>query len=168
MFALMARSVALLLVCVYVVTLAGCDRGAMMANHQQDATWTVRTTPGPQASFVQEVRTAADVNQQGASAHPTVRFSVHQPIYVLCVVRGVTEGDAHRLSVRWLLNGALAPVSGAHSSILVTRNGPVAFTLPYPLPGDGVAKLYWGEPIGDNNDAAHEAFLAQAVAFTVQ
>jgi hypothetical protein len=168
MFALLARTVALLLVCVCVVTLAGCDRGMIMANHQQDATWTPRTTPGPQASFVQEARTTADVNQQGASAHPAVRFSVHQPIYVLCVVRGVKEGDAHRLSVRWLLNGALVPVSGAHSSILVTRNGPVAFTLTYPLPGDGAAKLYWDEPIGDNNDAANDAFLAQVVAFNVQ
>ena len=168
MFALTAHSVALLLVCGFVGTLAGCDRGTMMANHQQDATWTVRSTSGPQASFVHEVHTAADVNQQGASAHPTVRFSVHQPIYVACVVRGVKEGDAHRLSVRWLLNGALAPVAGAHSSILVTRNGPVAFTLIYPLPGDGMAKLYWDEPVGDNNDAANDAFLAQAVAFTVQ
>jgi hypothetical protein len=125
-------------------------------------------TPGPQAQFVQHVTTAADVDKHGLSPHPATYFSVNQSIYVIGVVQGVKPGDAHRLSVRWLLNGALAPVSGAHSSTLILRDGPFSFTLTYPLPGSGAARLYWDEPVGDNNDAANEAFLAQAVTFIVQ
>lgn len=127
-----------------------------------------RPTPGPQAPFVQQVVTAQGVDQNGRPIHPTSQFSVGTPVYVVFLVRGVMPGQPHRVSIRWLLQGQLVQVAGAHASMLVTRDGPASFSLTYPAPGLGMARLYWDEPVNDNSDVPNERFLAQAIAFTIQ
>lgn len=80
----------------------------------------------------------------------------------------MTAGERHRLSVRWLLDGKLVQVAGAHSSALVMDNGTVSFSAIYPSPGAGTAGVYWDEPVGDNNDFPHDNFLAQTISFTIR
>jgi hypothetical protein len=88
-------------------------------------------------------------------------------VYLVCAVEGVTAGERHRLSVRWLLDGRLVQVSGAHSSSLVMRNGNVSFSMIYPSPGTGSVGVYWDEPVGDNNDFPNDNFLVQTSSFTM-
>lgn len=146
-----------------VVAVTSCGDSGDGARHGAQ-----QATPGPQAQFVPQVTTASGVEQSGAPLHPASRFPLGAPVYVICSVQGVAQGQPHRLTVRWFLDRVLAQVSGAHVSTLVTRNGLVSFSLLYPHPGAGMAKLYWDEPVGDNNDAPDDHYLAQAVAFTLQ
>jgi hypothetical protein len=107
------------------------------------------------------------VTAQGAPASHVLEFRTGQQVYLVCRVEGVTEGERHRLSVRWLLDGELAQVAGAHSSALVMDNGNVSFSMIYPSPGVGAAGVYWDEPISDNNDFPNDNFLAQTSSFTI-
>jgi hypothetical protein len=152
------------------VALAGCGSAGNLLrdNGQQAAEGTPVTTPGPQARYVQQVVTAAGVDPNGGPVRPTTRFHAQVPVYLVGVVQGVGSGESHRLSVRWLVNGALVQEAGAHASMIVTHDSSVSFSLAYPTPGAGMARLYWDEPVGDNNDAANERFLAQAISFTVE
>ncbi len=125
-------------------------------------------TPGPQAPFVPVVVTATGVDQNGAPVNPTSHFAVGMPIYVVCRVQGVRSGQAHRLTIRWYLQGQLARVPGAYTYATVTRDGLVSFSVTYTSGGAGLAKLYWDEPVGDSNEQPNDHFLAQAIAFTVQ
>lgn len=125
-------------------------------------------TPGPQAQFVRDVVTAIGVDQNGAPVSPTTLFAVGTPVYVVCVVRGVTPGQAHRLSIRWYLQGQQPQMPGASTYATVTQDGPVSFDVIYTATGDGMARLYWDEPVADNSDRPNDQYLAQAVAFTVQ
>jgi hypothetical protein len=125
-------------------------------------------TPGPQARFVPLVVTATGVDQQGAPVNPSTHFAVGMPVYLVCWVQGVSSGQAHRVTIRWYLQGQLARVPGAYSYATVSQDGPLSFSVTYPSAGAGVAKLYWDEPVGDSNERPNEHYLAQAIAFTVQ
>ena len=125
-------------------------------------------TPGPQAPFVPVVVTATGVDQNGAPVNPTSHFAVGKPVYVVCRVQGVMPGQAHRLTIRWYVQGQLARVPGAYSYATVTQDGPISFSVTYTTAGAGLAKLYWDEPVGDSNEQPNDHFLAQAIAFTVQ
>jgi hypothetical protein len=125
-------------------------------------------TPGPQAPFVPVVVTATGVDPNGAAVKPTSHFAVGTPVYVVCRVQGNVPGQAHRLTIRWYLQGQLARVPGAYSYATVTQDGPLSFSVTYPTAGAGLAKLYWDEPVGDSNEQPNEHFLAQAIAFTVE
>lgn len=156
---------------VVVITSCGDSRDAPGQGSQQATPGTATpgtATPGPKAPFVGQVTTAFGVDPSGAPVHPASRFQVGAPVYVICSVWGVAQGQAHRLTVRWFLNNALAQVSGAYVSTLVTQDGPVSFHLSYPRPGAGMAQLSWDEPVGDNNDAPNDRFLAQTITFTIQ
>lgn len=161
---------------VAVVALTGCGTdGASSAGNAQKAetqgttSWAVgASTLSASAHLVQQLVTATDVDRSGAPMHPTSRFRVDRPIYVVGMVRGVGHGETHRLSVRWFLNDTLAQAPGARSSMTVTHDGPVSFGLVYPAAGSGTARLYWDEPIGDNSDRPNEAFLIATIAFTVR
>ena len=150
--------------------LTGCGGTSSIADDgsQQAAEGTPVTTPGPQARYVQQVVTAAGVDPNGGPVRPTTRFHAQEPVYLVAVVQGVGSVESHRLSVRWLVNGALVQEAGAHASMIVTHDGPVLFSLAYPTSGAGMARLYWDEPVGDNNDTSNERFLAQAISFTVE
>jgi hypothetical protein len=142
--------------------------GTTNAQGQPQATeWTLASPPSDTSRYIQRAMTAGGVTEQGWAVHPATRFQVNQAIFVTFDVQGVGAGAAHRVGVRWFLNGALVPVAGAHSSQLVSYDGPAFFSLSYPAPGNGLATLYWDEPVGDNNDAADERFLAHTVAFTI-
>ena len=125
-------------------------------------------TPGPQAPFVPVVVTATAVDPNDAPVNPTTHFVVGTPIYVVCRVQGVAPGQAHRLTIRWYLQGQLARVPGAYSYATVTQDGPLSFSVTYPTAGAGLAKIYWDEPVGDSNERPNEHFLAQAIAFSVE
>jgi hypothetical protein len=125
-------------------------------------------TPGAQAPFVPMVVTARGVDQYGAPVNPSTHFAVRMPVYVVCRVQGVAPGQAHRLTIRWYLQGQLARMPGAYSYATVTQDGFLSFSVTYPAAGAGLAKLYWDEPVGDSNEQPNEHFLAQAIVFTVQ
>ncbi len=118
--------------------------------------------------MVQQVAPAAAVDQRGAPIHVMTRFPVQTPVYVTFTVRGLAPGEPHRLSVRWYLNDALVPVAGAHTSTLITHDGPGFFSLAYPAPGAAQARLFWDEPICDSSDTPNDDYLAQSVAFAIQ
>jgi hypothetical protein len=125
-------------------------------------------TPGPQAPFVPVVVTATGVGRSGAPVNPTSHFAVGMPVYVVCRVRGVVPGQSHRLTIRWYVQGQLARVPGAYSYATVTQDGPLYFSVTFTAAGQGLAKLYWDEPVGDSNEQPNDHFLAQAIAFTVE
>jgi hypothetical protein len=152
------------------VALAGCGSAGNPVGDsgQQAADWTAVTTPDSRAQYVQQVVTATRVDPNGAPVQLTSRFLAKTPVYVVVTVHGVGQGEAHRLSVRWFLNGTLVAEAGAHASGIVTHDSQVSFSLTYPLPGAGRAELYWDEPVSDNNDTPNERFLAQAITFTVE
>lgn len=137
-----------------------------MSSSHQDPTWSPLTTSDAATHVVWAV-VATGVDSPGAPVNPTSEFRTNQQVYLVCMVEGVKAEESHRLSVRWLLNGTLAQVAGAHSSALVTQNGAVSFALAYALPGAGAVKVYWDEPVADNNDVPNDNFLAQVVRFTV-
>jgi hypothetical protein len=109
----------------------------------------------------------AGVTSQGAPVNASREFRIGQQVYLVCSVTGIAEGVSHRLSVRWLLDRNLVQAAGAHSSALVMQNGNVSFSMIYPSPGAGGARVYWDEPIGDNNDIPNDHFLAHTADFTV-
>ncbi len=125
-------------------------------------------TPGPQAQYVSQMVTAKGVDSNDRPINLTTQFQVGQPVSLIVTVHGVTFDQSHSIAVRWLLNGALAPVAGALSRMIVTNNGPAVFSMTYPQPGTGMAMVYWDEPVSDNSDTAQEQFLAQTVEFTIQ
>jgi hypothetical protein len=125
-------------------------------------------TPGPQSRFVPTAVTAMGADRNGAPINPTSHFVVDMPIYVVCQVQGVRPGQSHRLTVRWYLQGQQARVPGAYRYATVTHDGSVSFRVTYTSAGTGLVKLYWDEPVADNNDRPNDRFLAQAIAFAVQ
>jgi hypothetical protein len=125
-------------------------------------------TPGPQAHFVPVAVTATGVDRNGAPVNPTAHFAVGVPVYVVCQVRGVQSGQAHRLTIRWYSQGQLVRSPGGYTYATVTHDGPLSFSVTYLSAGQGLVKLYWDEPVGDSNEQPNDHFLAQAIAFTVQ
>jgi hypothetical protein len=125
-------------------------------------------TPGPQAHFVPVAATATGVDRNGAPVNPTAHFAVGAPVYVVCQVRGVLSGQAHRLTIRWYAQGQLVRSPGGYTYATVTHDGPLSFSVKYTSAGQGLVRLYWDEPVGDSNEQPNDHFLAQAIAFTVQ
>jgi hypothetical protein len=155
------------------VGLASCGsaqlRGSLLSTPAPTVvSGTPAMTPGPQSSFVPMAVTAMRVDHNGAPISPTSHFTVDVPIYVVCRVQGVRPGESHRLTVRWYLQGQQARVPGAYRYATVTHDGSVSFRVTYTSAGVGLVKLYWDEPVADNNDRPNDRFLAQAIAFTVQ
>jgi hypothetical protein len=132
----------------------------------QDPIWNP-TTASDAGRFVISVVVCAGVTSQGAPANASHEFRIGQLVYLVCGVKGTAEGVSHRLSVRWLLDGNLVEGAGAHSSALVMQSGVVVFSMIYPSSGAGIARVYWDEPVGDNNDIPNDHFLARTADFTV-
>jgi hypothetical protein len=155
-----------------VVGLAGCGPGPAGAGTGRSARATApaapAVTPGPQARHVRDAVTARGVTADGAPVDPTATFHAGAPIYLVCMVEGVAPGTSHRLTIRWYLQGQQARSDGSYSYATVTEDGPVSFSVIYPAAGAGLVKLYWDEPVADNSARTNEAFLAQALAFTVR
>ena len=132
----------------------------------QDPLWSPLASSDA-ARHVVAVVVCAGLTPQGTPANLTREFQTGQQVYLVCTVEGITAGERHRLSVRWLLDGRLVQVAGAHSSALVMENGNVSFSITYPSSGAGVARVYWDEPVGDNNDFPNDNFLAHTRTFTI-
>ena len=132
----------------------------------QDPIW--KPTPASDAGrFVVSVVVCAGVTSQGAPVNASREFRIGQQVYLVCSVKGIAEGVSHRLSVRWLHDGNLVQAAGSHSSALVMQSGGVTFSMIYPSSGAGVARVYWDEPVGDNNDIPNDHFLAHTTDFTI-
>jgi hypothetical protein len=125
-------------------------------------------TPGPQARYLRDVVMAHGVTRGGAPIDPSSTFRVGSKVYLVCVVQGVVTGTSHRLTVRWYLQGRQIQIDGSYTYTTVTQNGPVFFSFSYPTAGAGMVRLYWDEPVADNSARPNDAFLAQAIIFTVQ
>jgi hypothetical protein len=136
--------------------------------HQPATQWSPLTTPQDATKHIRQAMTAASVDEYGAPVRPATRFTVDETIYVTFLVVGIEAGEGHRVSVRWFLNGTLAQQAGALRSMIVTHDGPAYFSFTYRAPGVGKVTLYWDEPIGDNNDAPNDAFLAQSLTFSIE
>jgi F0F1-type ATP synthase membrane subunit c/vacuolar-type H+-ATPase subunit K len=154
------------------VGLAGCGTGTIgegtTGSAHSPAPGASAVTPGPQARYLRNVVTARGVTKDNVPIDPTSTFQADMPIYLVCVVQGVTPGTSHRLTVRWYLQGQQLQVDGSYAYATLTQNGPISFSMTYPILGPGMARLYWDEPIADNSARPNESFLAQAIAFTVQ
>jgi hypothetical protein len=133
----------------------------------QDPLWSPLVSSDAERHVVAVV-VCAEVTPQGAPTNPTREFRTGQRVYLVCAIEGITAGERHQLSVRWLLDGRLVPVAGAHSSALVMENGGMSFSIAYPSQGAGAARVYWDEPVGDNNDFPNDTFLAQTSSFTIR
>jgi hypothetical protein len=167
----LAAQLAALLAAV-LVGLAGCGTGSIGGGTTRSAyspaPGKFAVTPGPQARYLHDVVTARDVTTDNMPIDPASAFQAGMPIYLVCVVQGVTPGTSRRLTIRWYLQGQQLQVDGSYSYATVMRDGPVSFSMTYPTAGSGMARLYWDEPVADNSARTNESFLAQAIGFTVQ
>jgi hypothetical protein len=164
---------ALITVGVAIVSFVGCQTPGgeqQRKGEQQRPTtqWSPLTMPQSATKHIRQAMTAASVDEYGAPVQPAPRFTADETIYVTFLVEGSEEGEAHRVSVRWFLNGALAQQAGALRSMIVTHDGPAYFSFTYHAAGVGKVMLYWDEPVGDNNDAPNNAFLAQSLDFSIE
>ena len=170
-WARLAARLAALLAAV-LVGLAGCGTGSIgegtTGSAYSPAPGTSAVTPGPQARYLRDVVTARGVTKDNVPIDPTSTFQAGVPIYLVCVVQGVTPGTSHRLTIRWYLQSQQAQIDGSYSYATVTQGGPISFSVTYPTAGSGMARLYWDEPVADNSARTNESFLAQAIGFTVQ
>lgn len=124
--------------------------------------------PGAAAKFVIGAVTAQGVDASYNPVRPNSSFLVKDPVYVVVQVRNATSGT-HNLCVRWYLNGAYLPLPSA-AQLCVTIDKPnvnVYFSLVYPQPGVGSARLYWDRPANDTSDSTTDPALAQTISFGV-
>jgi hypothetical protein len=123
---------------------------------------------GPAAKFVINAVTAKRVDASYNPIGPTTSFLVNDPVYVVVQVRNATAGS-HNLCVRWYLNGQYLPLQSS-AQLCVTINQPSVnayFSLVYPQPAVGSARIYWDRPANDTNDSTTDPALAQIITFGV-
>jgi hypothetical protein len=87
-------------------------------------------------------------------------------VYVVASVRGITKGQQHVISIRWFLGGTdLGLTSVNNLSKPIDKDSNVYFSLRYPTPGLGTAKVYFDRPSNDSADDT--SYLAATINFAV-
>lgn len=130
-------------------------------------------TLGPQGSHFQNVTTAAGGFDaaSGNPIDPTSHFLTQSSPYVVAIVRGITKGQKHTVSIRWYLRGpdpASTPTFILQQDRTIDGDTSVSFALNIPQPGVYIAKLYLDLPKGDNPDAPGDKYLGATITFLVE
>lgn len=125
------------------------------------------STAGLSAKFVTNAVTATYVDNRGFPVEPTSHFTVGSTVWVAVSVRNIPDGQAHTISVRWFLQGVQLDLKNADTTQTVKKNAQVYFSLTYPSPGVGIAKIYFDRPSTDTGDNPNDPALAQTIYFAV-
>src|SRR5579871_2050006 len=124
-------------------------------------------TPGPQNKYVSNIVTAEGHDKNFVAVNVTSHFTVGQVVNVVCNVRGIPKGQSHTISIHWFLDGQDIGINNTNTSVTVTSDQNVAFTLTYPTVGLGMANVFVDLPSGDNGTQANDPYLAGTIYFAI-
>ncbi len=120
---------------------------------------------GPKAEYVETVMTATGVDSNGMPIHSASQFLVNTDVYVVVSLRNITAGQPHTISVQWYLQGQSVQPGGGAMSRTINQDSSMYFSLRYPTPGPGTAKIYFDRPANDTSNGA--AYLAATINFDI-
>jgi hypothetical protein len=126
-------------------------------------------TPGPQGKYVINVITAQGVSTEFGPVHETSHFTAGQQVDVICLVRGITKGQQHTISIHWFYDGTdmQLPIANGKTSEEITSDQVVYFAMQYPTAGLGMARIFFDLPSTDNGDQANDPYLAGQILFAI-
>jgi hypothetical protein len=138
-------------------------------------------TPGKPSTagvkFIASVTTSKRIDSSYQAVDVTSHFLVGDTVYVVVQVRGMPQGK-HTLCANWYLNGEYLPLPSSSQTCATLSNvqnggqdsGPdhsVAFNLPYPQAGVGMARIYWDRPANDTDTSADDPTLVSTIVFGI-
>jgi hypothetical protein len=131
----------------------------------------------PQNKLIRAVVTATGADSNHVPLGPTSWFSMTKPngsqsasavVSVIVYVRGVPKGEHHVVSVHWYIqNVDVGLMPNASVFAQVTADANVLFTLAYPEPGLGTARIFLDLPGNDTSNPATDPHLAATINFGI-
>jgi len=131
----------------------------------------------PQNKLIKTVITATGADNNHVPIGPTSWFSMTKPngsqsasavVSVIVYVRGVPKGEHHTVSVHWYIqNVDVGLTPNANVIAQVTADANVLFTLAYPEPGWGTARIFLDLPGNDTSNPATDPHLAATINFGI-
>jgi hypothetical protein len=106
------------------------------------------------------------INPTGVTSH----FVKDSTVFLVMGVRGFPKTETHTISVRWFLQGQDLEIPCAFGQTCQKVNGDsqVDFSLGFPQPGLGMAKVYVDKPDSDKGDDPKDPALAATIYFAVE
>jgi len=131
----------------------------------------------PQNKLIKTVITATGADNNHVPIGPTSCFVMTKPngsqsasavVSVIVYVRGVPKGEHHTVSVHWYIqNVDVGLTPNANVIAQVTADANVLFTLAYPEPGWGTARIFLDLPGNDTSNPATDPHLAATINFGI-
>jgi len=131
----------------------------------------------PQNKLIKTVITATGADNNHVPIGPTSWFSMTKPngsqsasavVSVIVYVRGVPKGEHHTVSVHWYIqNVDVGLTPNANVIAQVTADANVLFTLAYPEPGWGTARIFLDLPGNATSNPATDPHLAATINFGI-
>jgi hypothetical protein len=123
---------------------------------------------GTGEKYVVSVTTSKRWDPTGSAVDVTSHFLVNDVVYVVAQIRNAPQGQ-HTACVRWYLNGVylVLPQSSEVCTAVTNPNVAVEFSLPFPQPGVGMARIYWDRPAKDTDTSNKDPYLAQTILFGI-
>jgi len=131
----------------------------------------------PQNKLIKTVVTATGADNNHVPIGPTSWFSMTKPngsqsasavVSVIVYVRGVPKGEHHAVSVHWYIqNVDVGLTPNANVIAQVTADANVLFTLAYPEPGWGTARIFLDLPGNDTSNPTTDPHLAATINFGI-
>jgi hypothetical protein len=131
----------------------------------------------PQNKLIKTVVTATGADNNHVPIGPTSWFSMTKPngsasasavVSVIVYVRGVPKGQQHVVSVHWYIQNVDVGLTPNASVIAqVTADANVLFTLAYPEPGLGTARIFLDLPGNDTSNPTTDPHLAATINFGI-
>lgn len=127
---------------------------------------TSKGATGPK--YISSVTTS---RRKDASYNPvdiTSHFLTGDQVNVIVNVRNAPSGQ-HSVCINWYKDGQYLQLPSSSQTCVNTSdpNQNVAFSLPYPQPGVGMARIYWDRPANDTNTGPNDPALAATIVFGV-
>lgn len=123
-------------------------------------------TAGPNSKYITSVTTSKRIDSNGHPIDVTSHFLVGDTVYVVVQVRNAPKGE-HTVCAQWFLNGEDIRPSGQICKPINIADVNVTLLLPYPQPGEGMARIFWDAPAGDTDPPLNDPALAQTIYFGI-
>src|SRR5262249_2495468 len=127
--------------------------------------------------LIKTVVTATGADNNHVPIGPTSHFLMTKPngsqsasavVSVIVYVRGIPKGEHHTISVHWYIQDAdvgLSPTADTMHKVPADSNG--LFTLAYPQPGLGAARIFLDLPNNDTGNPTTDPHLAATIYFAI-
>jgi hypothetical protein len=131
----------------------------------------------PQNKLIKTVVTATGADNNHVPIGPTSHFLMTKPngsqsasavVSVIVYVRGIPKGEHHTISVHWYIQDAdvgLTPNADTMQQIAADSN--VLFTLAYPQPGLGTARIFVDLQDNETSNPTTDPHLAATIYFAI-